>query len=71
MKVIGLLSGMSWESTRGYCRAINQGVKHQLGGFHSTKIVIYRVDFAPIEKLQQQGDWDAMAKFLIDAAQKS
>ncbi len=68
MKVIGLLGGMSWESSVGYYRAINQGVKRALGGFHSAKIILYSVDFAPIEKLQQAGDWDGTAEILCDAA---
>ena len=51
MKTIGLLGGMSWESTVGYYRAINEGIKNALGGLHSAKIVLYSVDFDPIEKL--------------------
>jgi aspartate racemase len=57
MKTIGLLGGMSWESTVGYYRAINEGVKNSLGGLHSAKIVLYSVDFDPIEKLQHEGNW--------------
>jgi len=68
MKTIGLLGGMSWESTLGYYRAINEGVKNCLGGLHSAKIVMYSVDFEPIEKLQQVGDWQKMAKILSEAA---
>ncbi|WP_372832893.1 aspartate/glutamate racemase family protein [Pontibacterium sp.] len=68
MKTVGLLGGMSWESTVGYYRAINEGVKAQLGGLHSAKIVMYSVDFAPIEKLQHQGDWDGTAAILSEAA---
>lgn len=68
MKTIGLLGGMSWESTAGYYRVINEGVKHALGGLHSAKIAMYSVDFDTIEKLQHQGDWDATAKILSDAA---
>lgn len=68
MKTVGLLGGMSWESTVGYYRAINEGVKAQLGGLHSAKIAMYSVDFAPIEKLQHQGDWDGTADILIDGA---
>ncbi len=70
MKTIGLLGGMSWESTLGYYKAINQGVKERLGGLHSAKIALYSVDFAPIEALQHAGDWDGTAKILSDAAQK-
>ncbi|MDQ7727050.1 aspartate/glutamate racemase family protein [Halomonas sp. SpR8] len=69
MRVIGLLGGMSWESTQGYYRALNEGVKAALGGFHSAKIVIISVDFAEIEALQQQGDWQAAGDLLASAAQ--
>ena len=55
MKTIGLLGGMSWESTVGYYRAINEGVGTALGGLHSAKIALYSVDFEPIEKLQHAG----------------
>lgn len=68
MKTIGLLGGMSWESTVGYYRAINEGVKNSLGGLHSAKIVLYSVDFDPIEKLQHEGDWNGTAKILSEAA---
>ena len=68
MKTIGLLGGMSWESTVGYYRAINEGVKNSLGGFHSAKIALYSVDFDPIEKLQNEGDWKGTAKILSEAA---
>jgi len=69
MKTIGLLGGMSWESTASYYRVINEGIKAELGGLHSARIVLYSVDFEPVEKLQQAGDWDAAAKLLADAAQ--
>ncbi|WP_028116021.1 aspartate/glutamate racemase family protein [Ferrimonas senticii] len=68
MKTIGLLGGMSWESTQSYYQAINRGVKARLGGLHSAKICLYSVDFAEIETLQHQGDWDATAVILADAA---
>ncbi|UZE96629.1 aspartate/glutamate racemase family protein [Alkalimarinus alittae] len=70
MKTIGLIGGMSWESTVGYYRAINQGVKEALGGLHSAKIALVSVDFDPIEKLQQQGDWQTSGELLADAARK-
>jgi aspartate racemase len=70
MKTIGLLGGMSWESTLGYYRAINEGVKNSLGGLHSAKIVMFSVDFQPIEQLQYAGDWKGAAKILSDAAKK-
>ena len=68
MKTIGLLGGMSWESTVGYYRAINEGVKRALGGLHSAQIVMYSVDFDPIEKLQHAGDWGETARILTGAA---
>ncbi len=68
MKTIGLLGGMSWESTTSYYKAINEGVKQALGGFHSAKICMYSVDFDEIEKLQTKGDWPATAEILSRAA---
>lgn len=68
MKTIGLLGGMSWESTQDYYRRINEKVKQSLGGLHSAQLVLYSVDFAPIEQLQHQGDWDGTARLLGDAA---
>lgn len=68
MKTIGLLGGMSWESTLGYYRAINEGIKNTLGGLHSAQIVMYSVDFEPIEKLQHAGDWEGTARILSVAA---
>ena len=68
MKTIGLLGGMSWESTAGYYRMINEGVKQALGGLHSAKIVLYSVDFDPVEKLMGRGDWQGVAEDLSEAA---
>lgn len=68
MKTIGLLGGMSWESTALYYKLINEEVKKQLGGLHSAKIVLYSVDFDEIEKLQHQGDWDKTAEILTQAS---
>ncbi len=70
MKTIGLLGGMSWESTVSYYTKINQGVNHKLGGLHSAKIVMYSVDFDSIEKLQHMGDWVTTANILTKAAKK-
>lgn len=70
MKTIGLLGGMSWESTANYYRLINEGVKGRLGGLHSAQIVLCSLDFAPIETLQQAGDWAAMARILSRAARR-
>ncbi|MEO1082500.1 MAG: aspartate/glutamate racemase family protein [Pseudomonadota bacterium] len=68
MKTIGLLGGMSWESTLGYYKAINEGVKSTLGGLHSAKIAMVSVDFQPIEKMQHAGNWAGTAQVLAEAA---
>ena len=68
MKTIGLLGGMSWESTASYYRIINEGVKAKLGGLHSAKIALVSVDFHPIEALQKEGNWDKTAAILKKAA---
>ncbi len=70
MKTIGLIGGMSWESSLLYYRLINEGIKLRLGGLHSAKLLMYSVDFAPIEELQHAGDWDATAEILADAARR-
>lgn len=68
MKTIGLIGGMSWESTVPYYRQINETIRQRLGGLHSAKIVLYSVDFHEIERLQHAGDWDAAGLILADAA---
>lgn len=68
MKVIGLLGGMSWESTVSYYKAINQSVHELCGGYHSAKICLYSVDFAEIEQLQQTEQWQQTADILSAAA---
>ncbi|MGV6806723.1 MAG: aspartate/glutamate racemase family protein [bacterium] len=68
MKVIGLLGGMSWESTVPYYRYINESVKERLGGYHSAKVILYSVDFDEIEQLQQSGNWEAAGSLLAQAA---
>lgn len=70
MKTIGLLGGMSWQSTQGYYRAINEAVAQRLGGLHSANIALYSVDFDPIETLQRRGDWDGAADLLVQAARQ-
>jgi len=70
MKTIGLLGGMSWESSLEYYRIINEYVRNRLGGLHSAKIILYSFNFAEIAALQEDGNWNAEAAFLIDAAQK-
>jgi len=69
MKTVGLLGGMSWESTIGYYRSINEGVKRALGGLHSAKIAMVSVDFDPIAKLQHADEWEETGKLLAKAAQ--
>lgn len=70
MKTIGLIGGMSWESTVGYYSAINEGVKKKLGGLHSAKLAIYSVDFDPVATMQSTGDWAGAADAMIDAARR-
>lgn len=68
MKTIGLLGGMSWESTQHYYQQLNEGVKQRLGGLHSAKVAMVSVDFAPIAELQHQDDWQQLSQVLITAA---
>ena len=68
MKTIGLIGGMSWESTVPYYRQINETIKERLGGLHSAKIVLYSLDFHDVERLQHAGDWEAAGALLADAA---
>ena len=68
MKTIGLIGGMSWESTVTYSQVINETVKQELGGLHSARCVLYSVDFDEIERCQSAGDWDKSAEVLARAA---
>ncbi len=68
MRTLGLIGGMSWESTIPYYRQINEFVKERLGGLHSAKLVLYSVDFHNVERLQHAGDWDAAGQLLAGAA---
>lgn len=68
MKTIGMLGGMSWESSADYYAALNRGVKQQLGGLHSAKVCMLSVDFAEIEQLQHAGDWQQLADILARQA---
>ncbi|MFE0376689.1 aspartate/glutamate racemase family protein [Streptomyces inhibens] len=68
MKTIGLLGGMSWESTAEYYRLLNQLTRDRLGGLHSSRCVLYSVDFAEIEQLQVEGRWEQAAEVLAEAA---
>lgn len=68
MKTIGLIGGMSWESTVPYYRQVNQTVKEHLGGLHSARVALVSVDFHDVERLQRAGDWDAAGALLAGAA---
>ena len=70
MKTIGLIGGMSWESSIEYYRIINEVVRDQLGGVHSAKSLMYSVDFAEIELLQHQNRWEEATRMMVDAAQR-
>jgi aspartate racemase len=70
MKTIGLVGGMSWESTAEYYRIINQRVKEKAGGFHSGKIVMVSVDFDEVETRQHRGEWQELTAMMVDAAQR-
>ena len=69
MKTIGLIGGMSWESTIPYYRIINESVRERLGGLHSAKIILYSVEFDEIEKLQSGNEWEKAGEILGKAAQ--
>lgn len=70
MKCIGIIGGMSWESTAHYYELLNEGVKERLGGFHSAKIILWSVDFAQIEALQRAGEWDQAGEIFADVARR-
>ncbi|RUL74549.1 aspartate/glutamate racemase family protein [Dyella choica] len=70
MKTLGLIGGISWESTVPYYRLINETVKTRLGGLHSAKLVLYSVDFEEVARLQHAGDWDAAGRLFADAARR-
>lgn len=70
MKTIGMIGGLSWESSLEYYRIVNQEVKARLGGLHSAQTLMYSFDFAEIERLQHQGQWDQATALMVDAAQR-
>lgn len=70
MKTIGLIGGMSWESTQEYYRFLNEGVKEELGGLNSAKILLYSFNFQEIEELQHRGQWDALTREMVEASKK-
>ena len=69
-RTLGIIGGMSWESTESYYRLINEGIKARLGNLHSADLLIHSVDFAPIEALQAQGAWDEMGKVLANSSKR-
>ncbi len=69
MKTIGIIGGMSWESTVTYYQIMNETVKQELGGLHSAKILLYSVDFSEIERCQAEGDWEKSGDILASAAE--
>ncbi|WP_367106673.1 aspartate/glutamate racemase family protein [uncultured Psychrobacter sp.] len=69
-QTLGIIGGMSWESTESYYRLINEGVKEQLGHLHSADLLIHSLDFAPIEALQAKGAWDEMGKTLASSGKR-
>ena len=69
MKTIGLIGGMSWESSIEYYRIINEEARRRLGGLHSAQSLMYSVDFEEIEKLQHAGDWETLTRLMVEAAQ--
>lgn len=68
MKIIGLIGGMSWESSASYYRIINEEIKERLGGFHSAKCILYSINFEEIEIFQRNNEWDKAAVVLTNAA---
>ena len=70
MKTIGLIGGMSWESSLEYYRIINETVKERLGGFHSAECLMYSFDFQVVEKLQHEGNWEGLTELMVQAAQR-
>ncbi len=70
MKTIGLIGGMSWESTATYYRLLNEGVREKCGGLHSAKLLLWSFDFAEVAARQHAGDWAGATTLMIDAAQR-
>jgi aspartate racemase len=70
VKTLGLIGGMSWESTTVYYQWLNRLARERLGGHHSARLLIWSVDFAPIAAMQAAGDWDAATEFMIQAARR-
>ena len=69
-KTLGIIGGMSWESTQSYYRLINQGIKEKLGGLHSAELLIHSLDLAPIATLQAQGAWDELGDIMVSSGKR-
>ncbi|WP_201616397.1 aspartate/glutamate racemase family protein [Psychrobacter immobilis] len=69
-KTLGIIGGMSWESTESYYRLINEGIKDKLGGLHSADLLIHSVDFGPINELQEQGAWEELGVLMANSAKR-
>ncbi|MDN5619949.1 MAG: aspartate/glutamate racemase family protein [Psychrobacter sp.] len=69
-RTLGIIGGMSWESTESYYRLINEGVKAELGGLHSADLLIHSLDFAPIGELQAKGEWAQMGAILVSSGKR-
>lgn len=70
MKTLGLIGGMSWESTAIYYRLLNEGVKRRLGGLSSAELLLYSVEFGDVAARQAAGDWDGLTQMMVEAAQR-
>ena len=70
MKTLGLLGGMTWHSTVDYYRLINAGVQERLGGSHSAELLLLSIDFVPVEKMQERGDWAGMGRLMGEWARR-
>ena len=69
-KTLGIIGGMSWESTQSYYRLINQGIKEKLGGLHSAELLLHSVDLAPIATLQAQGAWNELGDIMVNSGKR-
>lgn len=69
MKTIGLIGGLSWESSLEYYRLLNEGIKQRLGGLHSAQCLLYSLDFGPVEELMRQGNWAEIETIIVKAVQ--
>ena len=70
MKTIGIIGGMSWESTVTYYQVINETIREERGGLHSADILLYSIDFAPLAEMQERDDWDGAAELMCEAAKR-